>query len=140
MSGKLQVLVLCTANSVRSQMGEGLLRQLAGDRVDVFSAGTKPSHVSHFAISAMRDRGIDITLHKSDHLNKYLQQDFDYVITVCDSAAESCPIFRDRATRIHWSLLDPAAVDGGDEEVLQSFIEVRNDLEDNLREWLSSLG
>ena len=140
MSGKLQVLILCTANSARSQMGEGLLRQLAGDRVDVLSAGTKPSHVSPFAISAMRDSGIDISLQESDHLCKYLRQDFDFIITVCDSAAESCPAFPGRATRIHWSFPDPAAVEGGDAEVLLSFITVRRGLEDKLREWLSSLG
>ena len=139
MSKKLQVLVLCTANSARSQMAEGLLRELAGDRVDVCSAGAKPSHVNPFAIEAMRRRNIDISRHRSDHLKIYLEKEFDYVITVCDNAAESCPVFPGRAERIHWSFPDPAAVDGGDAEVMRSFIAVRDGLEERFREWLDTI-
>ena len=101
MCQRQQVLIRCTANSARSQMGEGLLRYLAGDRFDVYSAGAWPSSVNPFAIAAMRDRGIDITGHSSDHLEQYLAQEFDYVITVCENAAESCPVFSGPAPRIH---------------------------------------
>ena len=139
-SQKLQVLILCTANSARSQMAEGLLRELAADRVDVYSAGAAPSRVNHFAIEAMRERGIDISGQSSDHLSIYLQKDFDYVITVCDNAAETCPLFPGRAVRIHWSFPDPAAVSGEDDEALRSFIRVRDGLEHRLKEWVSSLG
>lgn len=139
MADKLQVLFLCTANSARSQMGEGLLRHLAGNRVDVFSAGRAPSSVNPFALRAMRQRGIDISGHSSDHINQYLDREFDYVITVCDSAAESCPVFPGRAQRIHWSFPDPAAVEGDGDAVLESFISVRVGLEEKLREWLNAL-
>lgn len=132
---KPRVLILCTANSARSQMAEGLLRHLAGDRLEVFSAGSKPSVVNPFAIRAMAERGIDISGHQSKHLNAYLQQPFDYVITVCDSAAETCPVFPGRAERIHWSFPDPAAEQGDDEAVLAAFIRVRDDLERTLAAW-----
>ncbi len=136
---KLQVLILCTANSARSQMGEGLLRHLAGDKVDVFSAGSAPSSVNPFVVRAMRERGIDITSHRSEHLDLYLAHEFDFVITVCDSAAESCPVFPRRAKRIHWSFPDPAAVTGDDSAILQSFIDVREGLEGKLSAWLKTL-
>ena len=138
MPEKLQVLILCTANSARSQMGEGLLRHLAGDKVDVFSAGRSPSSVNPLAIQAMRARGIDIAGHSSDPIDQYLNREFDFVITVCDSAAESCPVFPGRAERIHWSLADPAAETGDDSALLQSFIDVRDGLEEKLTAWLMS--
>ncbi len=138
MSEKLKVLILCTANSARSQMGEGLLRHLAGDSVDVYSAGAKPSSVNPFAIRAMQERSIDITSHTSDHLQQYLDTEFDYVISVCDRFAENCPIFPGPSQRIHWSFPDPAAVDVDDCAVLQSFIDVRHGLEVKLRKWLKS--
>ncbi|MCY4072960.1 MAG: arsenate reductase ArsC [Chloroflexi bacterium] len=137
---KLKVLILCTANSARSQMAEGLLRELATDRADVYSAGAKPSRVNPYAIAAMRERGIDISGQSSDHLSKYLAREFDYVITVCDKAAETCPVFPGGAARIHWSFPDPAAVSGEDDDVLRSFIKVRDGLERRLGEWFSSLG
>ncbi len=139
MSEKLRVLILCTANSARSQMGEGLLRQLADGRVEVYSAGAKPSSVNPYAIRAMDARGIDISGQHADHIDQYLAQSFDYVITVCDNAAESCPLFPGPARRIHWSFPDPAAVTGDDEAVLASFVRVRDGLEAKLRQWLDSL-
>ena len=139
MSDKLQVLILCSANSARSQMAEGLLRHLAGDRIESFSAGAKPSTVNPSAIRAMDQRGIDISSHTSDSISRYLQREFDYVITVCDKAAETCPIFPGLAKRIHWSFPDPAAVDGDDDAVLRAFVKVRDGLEDRFRAWLSSL-
>src|SRR6185503_2426794 len=109
---KQHVLILCTGNSARSQMAEGLLRALSGDQFVVSSAGSKPSVVHPLAIAVMDERGIDIRSHHSKHLNEYLDQPFDYVITVCDQAAETCPLFPGPAQRIHWSFPDPAAVTG----------------------------
>ena len=97
---KKRVLILCTANSARSQMAHGLLNDLASDQFDVFSAGTKPSQVNPFAIEAMQQVGIDISHHTSDGIDLYINQSFDYVITVCDKAAETCPIFPGPAHRL----------------------------------------
>jgi arsenate reductase len=136
---KRRVLILCTANSARSQMAEGLLRALAGDRIDVFSAGAKPASVNPLAIQAMHERGIDIGHQRSKHLSEYLDQPFDEVITVCDNAAESCPVFPGPARRIHWSFPDPAAAEGGQEDRLQAFRQVRDAIEARLREWVATL-
>jgi arsenate reductase len=134
-----RVLILCTGNSARSQMAEGLLRHLAGDRFEVFSAGTRPSVVNPLAIQAMAERGLDISQQHSKHLDKYRQESFDYVITVCDDAAETCPVFPGRAERIHWSFPDPAAVDGQETARGQAFRETRDGLEARLREWLTQI-
>jgi arsenate reductase len=136
---KRRVLILCTGNSARSQMAEGLLRALAGERVEVFSAGSKPSRVNPFAIEAMRKRGIDISGQRSKHLSEYLSQPFDYVITVCDQAAETCPIFPGKAARIHWSFPDPAAAQGSDADILAAFERVRDDLEAKFAHWTEGL-
>src|SRR6476661_6744141 len=136
---KQRVLILCTGNSARSQMAEGLLRALGGDRFDVFSAGSKPSIVNPLAIAAMDERGIDIRAQRSKHLNEYLDQPFDYVITVCDNAAETCPLFPGAARRIHWSFPDPAAVVGSESEQLASFRQVRDAIEVQLKTWLATL-
>jgi arsenate reductase (thioredoxin) len=136
---KQRVLILCTGNSARSQMAEGLLRTLAGDRFKIFSAGVKPSSVNPLAIAAMEQRGIDIRSQRSKHLNEYLDQPFDYVITVCDNAAETCPIFPGPARRIHWSFPDPAAVVGSESERLVAFRRVRDALETQLCSWLATL-
>jgi len=135
---KEQVLILCTGNSARSQMAEGLLRRLAGDHFDVFSAGSKPSIVNPLAIAAMDERGIDIRAQRSKHLNEYLAQPFDDVITVCDNAAETCPLFPSSARRIHWSFPDPAAFEGTEAERLGSFRQVRDDIETQLKAWLAT--
>jgi arsenate reductase len=118
-------------------MAEGLLRALAGDELAVFSAGTRPSVVNPFAIAVMRERGIDISGQRSKHLDEFRAQPFDYVITVCDSAAETCPVFPGRARRIHWSFPDPAAVAGSDAERQAAFRQVRDAIEARLREWLA---
>jgi arsenate reductase len=136
----LKVLVLCTANSARSQMAEGLLRSMAGDRVVVHSAGTKATAVNPYAVRAMADAGIDISDQFSKKLDRFLDQPFDYVITVCDNAAEQCPLFPGKAQRIHWGLNDPAAVEGDDAEKLQAFIQVRNQLSELFTNWLTDLG
>lgn len=135
---KQRVLILCTANSARSQMAEGLLRAIAGDRFEVFSAGAKPSVVNPLAIQAMAERGIDISGHRSKNLSEFLDQPFDFVITVCDNAAESCPIFPGPVRRIHWSFPDPAAAQGDDQARLASFREVRDALEQQFGTWAAS--
>jgi arsenate reductase (thioredoxin) len=132
-----RVLILCTGNSARSQMAEGLLRHLAGDRLEVFSAGTRPSVVNPLAIEAMAARGLDIGAQRSKHLREYLAEPFDFVITVCDQAAESCPLFPGPAVRRHWSFADPAAAQGTPAERLAAFTTVREALEARLRQWLA---
>ena len=136
---KERVLILCTGNSARSQMAEGLLRTLADNQFDVFSAGSKPSSVNPFAIQAMRERGIDISQQRSKHLNEFIKQPFDYVVTVCDVAAETCPIFPGRAQRIHWGFPDPAAVEGSEDAKLQAFRDTRDAIESRLQAWLIEL-
>ena len=130
-----RVLILCTGNSARSQMAEGLLRTLSEGTIEVHSAGTKPSQVNPLAIRVMAEHGIDISHQRSKHLNEFLTQPFDVVITVCDQAAEACPVFPGRAERLHWSFPDPAAVTGSEEERLAAFREVRDALEARLRTW-----
>jgi len=128
-----RVLFLCTHNSARSQMAEGLLRKQAGDRFDVFSAGTEATRVHPLAIAAMKELGIDISKQQSKALDRYLGQKFDYVITVCDRANESCPIFPDDPERIHWSFEDPSAATGNDEQKLKVFRRVRDEIAGRLR-------
>ena len=135
MSDKKRVLILCTGNSARSQMAEGLLRHDAGDRFEVSSAGTKPSKVRSEAISVMRELGIDISGHRSKSVDEFTGQPFDYVLTVCDNAKESCPIFPGKAAMIHQSFEDPAAVQGSEEARLTAFRRVR----DELRRWLGAI-
>ena len=124
-----RVLILCTGNSARSQMAEGLLRSLGQGRFEVFSAGTKPGVVRPEAITAMRERGIDISSHRSKHVQEFDGQEFDYVVTVCDAARDNCPVFAGRTERLHWSFPDPAAVEGSVEERLAAFRTVRDSLE-----------
>ena len=135
MSDKKRVLILCTGNSARSQMAEGLLRHLAGDRVEVFSAGVEASFVRPQAIEAMRERGIDITSQRSKSVDEFAGQQFDYVITVCDNARERCPVFPGRYERVHWSFDDPAAAAGDAEAVMAVFRRVRDEIEGRLREF-----
>jgi len=129
----VRVLILCTGNSARSQMAEGLLRHDAGNVYEVFSAGTKPSHVRPEAITVMREVGIDISGHRSKSVDEFAGQDFNYVITVCDNAKQSCPVFPAKTKRIHWSIEDPAAVQGSQGEGLTAFRRVRDELRARLR-------
>ena len=133
MADKKRMLILCTGNSSRSQMAEGLLRHDAGDRFLVESAGTKPSMVRAEAIAVMKEVGIDITSHRSKHVDEFAGQDFDYVLTVCDNAKESCPVFFGKAARLHHSFNDPATVQGSEEKRLAAFRQVRNELRSYLR-------
>jgi arsenate reductase (thioredoxin) len=137
-SAELRVLILCTHNSARSQMAEALLRQLGGARFEVHSAGTEATRVHPMAIAAMADIGIDITGQRSKHLNEFLGHDFDYVITVCDSAHEACPIFPGRPERVHWSFPDPSAAQGSDERRQHAFNVVRDEISTRLRSWVQS--
>jgi arsenate reductase len=129
---KKRILILCTGNSARSQMAEGLLRHAAGDRFDVFSGGTNPSRVRPEAISVMRELGIDLTGHRSKHVDELVGQPFDYVLTVCDNAREICPVFPGKTIALHHSFEDPATVQGSEEERLRAFRRVR----DEIREYL----
>ena len=132
-----RVLVLCTHNSARSQMAEGLLRTLGGDRFDVASAGTVATRVHPLAIRVMSEIGIDLGRHTSKTLDRFLGEPWDYVITVCDPAGERCPIFPGRATRIHWSFEDPSAASGDEAERLAVFRRVRDAIGQRLRAWLA---
>jgi arsenate reductase (thioredoxin) len=133
MSEKKRVLILCTGNSARSQMAEGLLRHEAGDRFEVASAGVDPSRVRPEAIEAMREIGIDISEHRSKSVDEFLGQNFDYVITVCDNANQRCPVFAGTTKRIHWSFDDPAAVEGDEETRRRVFRRVRDEIRHRLR-------
>ena len=123
---KQRVLFLCTHNSARSQMAEGFLRSLGGSRFEVESAGTEATGVRPLAIQAMREAGIDISMQQSKALDKFLAQPFDLVITVCDDAAETCPVFPGVARRIHWSFPDPSQATGSEAQQLDVYREVRD--------------
>ncbi len=138
MSTKRRVLILCTGNSARSQMAEGLLHHDAGELFDVYSAGVEKSFVRPLAMEAMRELGIDISGHRSKSVDEYLDQEFDYVITVCDNANERCPVFPGQTERIHWSFDDPAAAAGDEAAQLQAFRRVRDQIRRRLREWIAS--
>lgn len=125
---KHKILFLCTGNSARSQMAEGLLRHLAGDRYEVFSAGTKPSAVNPLAIAAMRELGVDISKHRSKHVDECFGKAMETVITVCDNAKEACPVFPGVKHQLHWSFEDPAAATGTEAEKLAVFREIRDQI------------
>jgi arsenate reductase len=133
---KLRVLFICTHNSARSQMAEALLHHHGRGEVEVYSAGNEPGNVHPLAVRAMAESGIDISGADSKSLNQFIGQDFDYVITVCDRANETCPVFPGDPRRIHWSYEDPSAVEGSEEECLKAFRDVRNLLNMRLQNWL----
>jgi arsenate reductase len=126
---KKRILILCTGNSARSQIAEGLFRSKASDSIDVFSAGTKPKGLNPLAVEVMKEIGLDISGHQSKDVSKFSQEKFDVVITVCDNAKESCPVFPS-AKSIHWSIKDP--------EDLVSFRKIRDELGERIQEWLDS--
>lgn len=139
MNGKefKRVLILCTGNSARSQMAEGLLRHYGGEDFTVESAGIEPSFVRPEAIEVMRELGIDISSQRSKSIDEFSGRPFDYVITVCDNANQNCPVFPTATQRIHWSIADPAAVQGNDEARLQAFRAARDELRARLEEFLT---
>jgi arsenate reductase len=140
MNDKKRVLILCTGNSARSQMAEGLLRRMAGDRFDVRSAGVEPSHVRPQAIEVMREIGVDISGHRSKSVDEFAGEEFDYVITVCDNARDQCPVFPGESERIHWSFEDPAAFAGDEATRLAVFRRVRDETESRLRQFIENYG
>jgi arsenate reductase len=140
MTEKKRVLILCTGNSARSQIAEGLLRHFYGDSFQVYSAGIEPSFVRPQAIRIMNEIGIDISTQRSKSIDEFLTQEFDYVITVCDNANERCPIFPGAPNRIHWSVEDPAAVAGDEETQLAAFRAARKELQRRLEEFAKNEG
>ena len=137
---KACVLFVCTHNSARSQMAEGFLRAMAGDRFEIASAGTEATRVHLLAIRAMEEVGISLAGHTSKTLDRFLGQPWDYVITVCDSANERCPVFPAQTRRIHWSFDDPSRATGTEEERLGIFRRVRDEILARLRAWLAAEG
>ena len=133
---KQRVLFLCTHNSARSQMAEGLLRHLAGDRYEAFSAGTEATHVRPLAIRAMAELGIDVSRQESKTLDRYLGESFDAVITVCDQAAEACPVFPGAKRRLHWSFPDPSKAQGSEDAQLAIYRQVRDDIRTHIQQEL----
>lgn len=133
---KRRVLFICTHNSARSQMAEGLLRHLGGERIEAFSAGTEATHVRPLAIKAMAELGIDISGQTSKTLQRYLHEPFDEVITVCDTAAETCPVFPGAAHRRHWSFPDPSKATGSEDEQLAVYRRVRDEIRTRIEQEL----
>ncbi len=138
MSKRKRVLILCTGNSARSQMAEGLLRRDAGDQFEVFSAGVEPTAVKPLAIKAMSEAGVDISGQRSKSVDELAGQEFDYVITVCDNANQQCPMFPGKTERIHWSIADPAEAKGNEEEQLNIFRRIRDELREKLRHFVAT--
>ena len=134
-----RVLILCTANSARSQMGEAILRHLAGDTIEVMSAGTRATSVHPLAIEAMREVELDISGQRSKSVEEFQGQEFDAVITVCDQARDACPVFPGRGVRVHYSIPDPAAAEGSPEERLEAFRRARDLLFSCLCEFVTVL-
>lgn len=135
---KKKVLILCTGNSARSQMAEGLFRHEGGDRYEVFSAGTRPSTVRPEAIAVLAEIGIDISGQRSKSVDEFVAQPLDLVITVCDNAKESCPVFPGRTQRLHWPFEDPAHVEGTEEKRKAAFRTVRDQIRLKIRTFLAA--
>jgi len=135
---KKKVLFICTGNACRSQMAEGLLRHLAGDRFKVFSAGTHPSHVHPMSIRIMAEWDIDISYHTSDDIDQYLGQGIDIVITVCDSAKELCPTFPEGTKQIHWSIPDPFSGWRNEDRFLGNYRDCRNLIKERIEDFIKS--
>lgn len=134
-----KILVLCTGNSARSQMGEGLFRAVGGEGWEVFSAGTRPGSVRPEAIAVMKEIGIDISGHRSKSVDEFSGRSFDYVVTVCDNARDNCPVFPADTERIHWSLEDPAAVEGTGPERLAAFRRIRDQIHDRVKAFFKGI-
>ena len=125
---KKKILFLCTGNSARSQMAEGLLRHLRNNEFEVFSAGVDPKGVHPKAVQAMQEIGIDISGQESKHIDELPDREFDHIITLCDHAAQNCPVFLGKGVRLHQGFSDPAAAVGNDHEALEAFRKVRDEL------------
>lgn len=134
---KKKILVLCTGNSCRSQIAEGYLRYFAENKADIYSAGIETHGVNPKAIETMIEEGIDISSHTSNHINEYQNINFDFVITVCDNAKENCPYFPNKAEKFHYNFPDPAKAVGTEEEVKQQFRDVRLQIKNYCRKFIS---
>jgi arsenate reductase len=134
---KRRVLFLCTHNSARSQMAEGFLRSLAGDRFEAASAGTEATRVHPLAIRVMSEVGLDLAGHNSKTFEQFLTQPWDCVITVCDNANERCPVFPARTARLHWSFEDPSAATGSEDQRLEVFRHIRGKISAQIRSWIA---
>jgi arsenate reductase len=132
---KKRVLFLCTANSCRSQMAEGIVNQYLGDKIEAFSAGITPTVVNPWAIKSMQEIGIDISGNRSKSMTEFKGQRFDYVITLCDSANEQCPLFFGGVKKMHLGFDDPATAAGSDREIMAAFRMVRDEIKTRLREY-----
>lgn len=136
-----KVLFLCTGNSARSQMAEALLRKYAGNRFEAYSAGLEPGGVNPYTIKVLEEVGVDTSQHYSKPLTTYLGKvHFGYLITVCGNAEKNCPVFPGMGTRQHWPLEDPAAFQGTPEETLDKFREIRDQIDERVRDWLDEQG
>ena len=136
MSKKEKIIFICTGNACRSQIAEGIMRQLAGDKFDVFSAGSHPSLVHPMSIKVMKEIGIDITSHTSDPISNFLSKNINIVVTVCDNADKVCPVFPGKVERIHWSIKDPFKGWGSDPDDLDNFTRTRDDLVERIKNFL----
>ena len=134
---KMKVIFICTGNACRSQMAEGLLRHRAGDKFEVYSAGSHPSHLHPASVAVMNELGIDISHHKSDPVDDYLDIGIDIVITVCDNAQQSCPTFPGNVERIHWGLDDPYHGWGAKPEDLPPYRETRDELKERIEGFIT---
>ena len=136
MPKKEKIIFICTGNACRSQIAEGIMRQLAGDKFDVFSAGSHPSLVHQISIKVMKEIGINITSHTSDPISNFLSKNINIVVTVCDNADKVCPVFPGKVERIHWSIKDPFKGWGSDPDDLDSFTRTRDDLYERIKNFL----
>jgi arsenate reductase len=134
---KSTALFLCTGNSCRSQMAEGFLRRHGGNNFEVHSAGTFPTTLNPLAVKVMSEAGVDISSHESKSASRYIEEQFTYVITVCDHAKESCPVFPGTSIRLHWPFDDPADATGSEEERLAVFRRVRDEIDERIREFVA---
>ena len=138
MSKKEKIIFICTGNACRSQIAEGILRSIAGDKFDVFSAGSYPSKVHPMSIKVMKEIGIDITSHTSDPISNFLKENIDIVVTVCNNADKACPVFPGKVERIHWRIKDPFKGWGSDRDDLVNFTRTRDDLNERIKNFLKN--
>jgi len=134
---KKKVLILCTGNSARSQMAEGLMRHEAGDRFEVASAGTHPTHLRPEAVAVMSELGVDISNHRSKPVDEFAGRNFDYIITVCNHARDTCPVFPGHGERLHWPIEDPASATGSDEQRRAAFRKARDEIRARILRWVA---
>jgi len=138
MQDKPKVLFVCTGNSCRSQMAEGLLKHYGNGEFEVYSAGLRPSHVHPLAIKAMAESDIDITNQYSKTVTEFIDQEFSYVVTVCGSAKEFCPVFPGKHNALHWSIEDPASTSGTEEEMMKVFRKVRQNILEKVKHFVTT--